>query len=61
MRSAQAKGHLLGEWDQRGQTAAAVCVRCGRTVVADFSREAAEGDREVRGAAIVEDCDVAIS
>jgi hypothetical protein len=54
--SARALGHRLGKWDQRGQIATSVCVRCGLTAVADFSKDAAERDAEVSGDAVVERC-----
>jgi hypothetical protein len=55
-RSARAGGHLLGDWEQDGDTATATCLRCGRNAIVDFSREAAERDEEIRGDAVAEDC-----
>jgi len=55
--ASHASGHSLGKWKQRGNTASAVCEKCGRTAIADFSREAADREEEVRGDAITDECD----
>jgi hypothetical protein len=55
--SARARGHRLGQWEQRENLAVAACTLCKRPATIDFSWEGAVRDEEISGNAVTEDCD----
>jgi hypothetical protein len=59
-KASHAQGHSLGRWEQAGDIATATCDRCSRMAIADFSREAADRDEEVRGDATSESCSASV-